>query len=69
MMKQAQTLTLTSRAFHNDQLGVFEEYVTKYFGFDKVLPMNTGAEAVETALKLQENGATKSKVFLKIRLK
>jgi ornithine--oxo-acid transaminase len=52
MMKQAQTLTLTSRAFHNDQLGVFEEYVTKYFGFDKVLPMNTGAEAVETALKL-----------------
>jgi ornithine--oxo-acid transaminase len=52
MVKQAQTLTLTSRAFHNDQLGVFEEYVTKYFGFDKVLPMNTGAEAVETALKL-----------------
>jgi ornithine--oxo-acid transaminase len=40
MMKQAQTLTLTSRAFHNDQLGVFEEYVTKYFGFDKALPMN-----------------------------
>jgi ornithine--oxo-acid transaminase len=52
MIKQAQTLTLTSRAFHNDQLGVFEEYVAKYFGFDKVLPMNTGAEAVETALKL-----------------
>ena len=52
MIKQAQTLTLTSRAFHNDQLGVFEEFITKYFGFDKVLPMNTGAEAVETALKL-----------------
>ncbi|MFT5252361.1 MAG: ornithine--oxo-acid transaminase [Flavobacteriales bacterium] len=52
MIKQAQTLTLTSRAFHNDQLGVFEEYVTKYFGFDKVLPMNTGAEAVETAIKI-----------------
>ena len=52
MIKQAQTLTLTSRAFYNDQLGVFEEYVTNYFGFDKVLPMNTGAEAVETALKL-----------------
>lgn len=52
MVKQAQTLTLTSRAFHNDQLGIFEEYVTKYFGFDKVLPMNTGAEAVETALKI-----------------
>jgi ornithine--oxo-acid transaminase len=42
MIKQAQTLTLTSRAFHNDQLGPFE-YVTKYFFFDKVLPMNTGA--------------------------
>jgi ornithine--oxo-acid transaminase len=52
MMEQAQKLTLTSRAFYNDQLGVYEEYVTKYFGFDKVLPMNTGAEAVETALKL-----------------
>jgi ornithine--oxo-acid transaminase len=57
MMKQAQTLTLTSRAFHNDS--VFEEYVTKYFGFDKVLPMNTGAEAVETAIKnSKENGDT-----------
>lgn len=52
MVQQAQKLTLTSRAFYNDQLGVYEEYVTKYFGFDKVLPMNTGAEAVETALKL-----------------
>ena len=52
MVEQAQKLTLTSRAFYNDQLGVYEEYVTKYFGFDKVLPMNTGAEAVETALKL-----------------
>nr|WP_315252144.1 ornithine--oxo-acid transaminase [uncultured Flavobacterium sp.] len=52
MVKQAQKLTLTSRAFYNDQLGVYEEYITKYFGFDKVLPMNTGAEAVETALKL-----------------
>jgi ornithine--oxo-acid transaminase len=52
MMQQAQTLTLTSRAFYNDQLGPYEEYLTKYFGFDKVLPMNTGAEAVETALKL-----------------
>jgi ornithine--oxo-acid transaminase len=52
MIEQAKRLTLTSRAFHNDQLGVYEEYVTNYFGFDKVLPMNTGAEAVETALKL-----------------
>lgn len=49
---QAQTLTLTSRAFYNDALGVYEQFVTEYFGFDKVLPMNTGAEAVETAIKL-----------------
>ena len=52
MIKQAQTLTLTSRAFYNDQLGPYEEFMTKYFNFDKVLPMNTGAEAVETALKI-----------------
>ena len=52
LMQQAQKLTLTSRAFYNDQLGPFEEFLNKYFGFDKVLPMNTGAEAVETAIKL-----------------
>lgn len=52
MIEQAKTLTLTSRAFYNNVLGEFEEYVTKYFGYDKVLPMNTGAEADETALKL-----------------
>lgn len=52
MTDQAQTLTLTSRAFYNNVLGEYEEYITKYFGFDKVLPMNTGAEADETALKL-----------------
>jgi ornithine--oxo-acid transaminase len=52
LIDQAQKLTLTSRAFYNDQLGLFEEYITNFFGFDKVLPMNTGAEAVETALKL-----------------
>lgn len=52
MVNQAQILTLTSRAFYNDKLGPYEEFVTNYFGFDKVLPMNTGAEAVETALKL-----------------
>ncbi|MCL4119894.1 UNVERIFIED_CONTAM: hypothetical protein GTU68_002431 [Idotea baltica] len=52
MKEQAETLTLTSRAFHNDQLGVYEKYVTEYFSFDKVLPMNTGAEAVETAIKI-----------------
>jgi ornithine--oxo-acid transaminase len=49
---QAQVLTLTSRAFYNNVLGEYEEYVTKYFGYDKVLPMNSGAEADETALKL-----------------
>ncbi|MEG0517300.1 MAG: ornithine--oxo-acid transaminase [Bacteroidales bacterium] len=49
---QAQTLCLTSRAFYNDTLGPYEEFVTKFFGYDKVLPMNSGAEAVETALKL-----------------
>jgi ornithine--oxo-acid transaminase len=52
LTEQAQRLTLTSRAFYNDVLGVYEKYVTEYFGFDKVLPMNTGAEADETALKL-----------------
>ena len=44
LKEQAETLTLTSRAFYNDRLGVYEKYVTEYFGFDKVLPMNTGAE-------------------------
>lgn len=52
MIEQSGTLTLTSRAFYNDMLGPFEKYITEYFGFDMVLPMNTGAEGVETALKL-----------------
>ncbi|HEX9826712.1 MAG TPA: ornithine--oxo-acid transaminase [Flavobacteriaceae bacterium] len=52
MVEQAQNLTLTSRAFYNDMLGKYEKFVCEYFGFDKVLPMNTGAEAVETALKI-----------------
>lgn len=52
MVEQAQTLTLTSRAFYSDTLGIYEKYITAYFGYDKVLPMNTGAEADETALKL-----------------
>ncbi|MBN7817896.1 ornithine--oxo-acid transaminase [Algoriphagus pacificus] len=52
LISQASTLTLTSRAFHNNVLGPFEEYLTTYFGFDKVLPMNTGAEGVETAIKI-----------------
>jgi ornithine--oxo-acid transaminase len=61
MINQAQTLTLTSRAFYNDKLGVYEEYITNYFGFDKVLPMNTGAEAVETALKISRKWAYEKK--------
>ena len=61
MIEQAQTLTLTSRAFYNDKLGAYEKYVTDYFGFDKVLPMNTGAEAVETALKLCRKWAYEKK--------
>ncbi len=57
MMQQAQTLTLTSRAFYNDMLGKFEKFASELFGFDKLLPMNTGAEAVETALKLARKWA------------
>lgn len=52
LKEQAETLCLTSRAFYNDTLGPYEEYIHEYFGYDKVLPMNTGAEGVETALKL-----------------
>ena len=52
LKSQAENLTLTSRAFYNDMLGKYEKHITEYFGFDKVLPMNTGAEAVETAIKL-----------------
>jgi ornithine--oxo-acid transaminase len=52
MVEQAKTLTLTSRAFYNDALGPYEKFASEYFGFDKILPMNTGAEAVETAIKL-----------------
>jgi ornithine--oxo-acid transaminase len=52
LVEQAGTLTLTSRAFYNNILGPYEKYITEYFGFDKVLPMNTGAEGVETALKI-----------------
>jgi len=52
LINQAQTLTLTSRAFYNNKLGEYEKYVTEFFGYEMVLPMNTGAEAVETAIKL-----------------
>jgi len=52
LVKQSRTLSLTSRAYYNNVLGLYEKYITEYFGFDKVLPMNTGAEAVETAIKI-----------------
>ncbi len=52
LVEQAQKLTLTSRAFHSNLLGEYEQYITSYFGYDKVLPMNTGVEGVETAIKL-----------------
>ena len=52
LVEQASKLTLTSRAFHSDKLGVYAEFITQYFGYDKVLPMNTGVEAVETAIKI-----------------
>ncbi len=61
MTKQAQTLSLTSRAFHNDMLGKYEKYASEYFNFDKLLPMNTGAEAVETALKICRRWAYEKK--------
>lgn len=59
--EQAEKLTLTSRAFHCDALGEFAEYITRYFDYDKVLPMNSGAEAVETALKLARHWAYRVK--------
>ena len=61
LVEQAQKLTLTSRAFYNSRLGEYEQFVTEYFGYEKVLPMNTGAEAVETALKLCRKWAYEKK--------
>lgn len=61
LTEQAQKLTLTSRAFYNDSLGIYEKYITEYFGYDKVLPMNSGAEADETALKLARRWAVVKK--------
>jgi ornithine--oxo-acid transaminase len=61
LIAQAQTLELTSRAFYNDVLGVYEKFVTEYFGYQRVLPMNTGAEGDETALKLTRKWAYKVK--------
>jgi ornithine--oxo-acid transaminase len=61
LLAQAQKLTLTSRAFYSNLLGEYEQYITQYFGYDKVLPMNTGVEAVETALKLARRWAYRVK--------
>jgi len=61
LVNQAKTLTLTSRAFYNDMLGKYEKFATEFFGFDKLLPMNTGAEAVETAIKLCRKWAYEKK--------
>lgn len=61
MTDQARTLSLTSRAFHNDVLGKYEKFASEYFNFDKLLPMNTGAEAVETALKICRKWAYEKK--------
>ena len=63
LIEQAQKLTLTSRAFYNSNLGEYEQFITQFFGYDKVLPMNSGAEGVETALKLARKwGYEKKKI-------
>lgn len=61
LTEQAERLALTSRAFYNDKLGLYEKFATEYFGYDKLLPMNTGAEAVETAIKLARKWAYEKK--------
>ncbi|MGB3947792.1 MAG: ornithine--oxo-acid transaminase [Bacteroidia bacterium] len=61
LIEQAQKLSLTSRAFHNNLLGEYAQFITSYFGYDRVLPMNTGAEGVETALKLARKWAYEKK--------
>jgi ornithine--oxo-acid transaminase len=61
MTEQASKLTLTSRAFYNNQLGEYEQFITQYFGYEKVLPMNTGVEAGETAVKLARRWAYEKK--------
>jgi len=61
LKEQAGVMTLTSRAFYNSELGIYEKFITKFFGYEKVLPMNTGAEAVETAIKLTRKWGYKKK--------
>ena len=63
LKQQAENLTLTSRAFHNNKLGAYMKYVTDYFGFERLLPSNTGAEAVEAAIKITRKwGYTKKNI-------
>ena len=62
LQEQAGRLTLTSRAFYNDVLGEYEKFLTHFFGYDKVLPMNSGAEAVETAMKLARKWGYEKKI-------
>lgn len=69
LIRQSLRLSLTSRAFYNDRLGVYEKYITEYFGYEKVLPMNTGAEAVETAIKLCRKWAYERKGFAENKAK
>lgn len=69
LIEQAQRLTLTSRAFHSEELSLFSKFITGYFGYEKVLPMNTGAEAVETALKLCRHWAYRVKKVEKNKAK
>jgi ornithine--oxo-acid transaminase len=69
LVDQASILTLTSRAFYNDILGEYEKFVTDFFGYDRVLPMNTGVEGGETAVKLARKWAYEIKGVKKIRLK
>jgi ornithine--oxo-acid transaminase len=69
LIRQSTRLSLTSRAFYNDKLGEYEAYITSYFGYDKVLPMNTGAEAVETAIKLCRKWSYERKGIVENRAK
>jgi len=69
LMEQAKKLTLTSRAFYNNLLGEYEKYITAYFGYNKVLPMNTGVEAVETAIKLSRKWGYEVKGIAKNKAK
>ena len=64
---QANTLTLTSRAFYNNTLGEYEKFITNFFGYDKLLPMNTGVEGGETANKLARKWGYEKKIYLKIK--